>query len=120
MKTFKYFLTASFLLISFLSFSQAKTTGVVAEKIKVSGNCGMCRSHIVKAAKEGGASFAEWNKDTKILSVKYDASKTSNMKIQEQVAKAGYDTKDLKGDDKAYEALDECCKYDRKVPAAKQ
>ena len=119
MKTVKYFLTLSFLLISFFSFSQAKTTGSVSEKIKVYGNCGMCRAHIVKAAKEGGASFAEWNKDTKILSVKYDAAKTNSLKIQEQVAKAGYDTKDRKGDNKAYEALDECCKYDRKLVPAK-
>ena len=120
MKTFKYLLTTSFILISFFSFSQTKAKGEVADKIEVSGNCGMCRSHIVKAAKQAGASYAEWNKDTKILSVKYDAAKTSNLKIQEQVAKAGYDTKDVKGDNKAYEALDECCKYDRKPAATKQ
>lgn len=115
MKTIKYYITLSFLLITFFSFAQAKTAGVVSDNIKVSGNCGMCKGHIEKAAKEGGASYAAWNKSTKILAVKYDASKTSNMKIQEQVAKAGYDTKDVKGDDKAYNSLDECCKYDRKA-----
>lgn len=115
MKTLKYYITTSFLLISFFTFAQVKTTGIVSEKIKVSGNCGMCRGHIEKAAKQAGASYAEWNKSTKILAVKYDASKTSNMKIQEQVAKAGYDTKDVKGDDQAYNKLDECCKYDRKA-----
>ncbi len=114
MKTLTYYITASFLLISIFSFAQVKPTGVVSETIKVSGNCGMCRGHIEKAAKEAGASYAAWNKSTKILTVKYDAATTSNRKIQEQVARAGYDTKDVKGDDKAYNELDACCKYDRK------
>lgn len=113
MKTFKLVSILSFLLIVIFSFAQ--TGGVKSETVKVWGNCVMCKSHIEKAAKEAGASYASWNKDTKILSVKYDAGKTSNQQIQEKVAAAGYDTRDLTGDEKAYNNLDDCCKYDRKV-----
>jgi len=117
MKIFKYLLSISFSLISIFSLAQAKTDGVVSEKIKVWGNCGMCKSHIEKAAKQAGASYALWNKDTKVLAVRYDASKTNNQQIQQEVANAGYDTKDFTANDKAYKALDECCQYDRKSAA---
>ncbi len=117
MKIVKYFAAISFTLISIFSLAQAKTDGTTSEKIKVWGNCGMCKSHIEKAAKQAGASYAVWNKDTKILAVTFDASKTNNQQIQQQVANAGYDTKDFTANDKAYKALDECCQYDRKAAA---
>jgi hypothetical protein len=46
--------------------------------------------------------------------VNYDATKTSNQKIQQRIASAGYDTQDATGSQKAYDNLDDCCKYDRK------
>ncbi|MBA3828315.1 MAG: ATPase [Taibaiella sp.] len=85
-----------------------------AETIKVSGNCGSCKKHIEKAAKQAGATIAEWNQDTKVLKVSYDEKKTSNDNIQKKIASVGYDTEKYTGDDKAYNALDECCQYDRK------
>lgn len=112
MKTIQY-LAGLFSLLFISSFAQAQTDK--SENIKVWGNCGMCKSHIEKAAKNAGATYALWNKETKILSVKYETSKTSSKQIQEKVAAAGYDTKDLTGDQKAYDELDECCKYDRKA-----
>ena len=116
MKTKNFVLTLSFIASSLFAIAQSKTTDAAQpEKIKVWGNCGMCKSHIEKAAKEAGASYAVWNKDTKILAVKYDASKTSNRQIQQQIANAGYDTKDFTADEKAYKNLDECCQYDRKA-----
>ena len=119
MQTLPIFLSISFLFASLFSFAQTKTPAVQSETIKVWGNCGMCKSHIEKAAKEAGASYAMWNKDTRILSVKYEPSKTSNTQIQEKVAAAGYDTKDFTGDDNAYKNLDECCQYDRKAAVKK-
>ena len=115
MKTQSILLSLSFILFSFFSFAQTKTAAVTSETIKVWGNCGMCKSHIEKAAKEAGATAATWNKDTKILSVKYDLSKTSNQQIQESIANAGYDTKDFTAKDAAYKKLDECCQYERKA-----
>ena len=112
MKTIKYFAGLCLLFATSIAFAQTKP--VQSEKIKVWGNCGMCKSHIEKAAKAAGATTAFWNKDTKILAVSYQPGQTTDMKIQEKIAAAGYDTRDLTADNKAYEALDECCKYDRK------
>ncbi len=113
MKTNSIILAGIFTLFSIISFAQNKT--VKEESIKVWGNCGMCKSTIEKAAKSAGASSAIWNEDTKILKVKYAASKTSGTKIQQKVADAGYDTKDLTANDEAYNNLHDCCKYERKA-----
>jgi len=85
----------------------------VSEVIPVAGNCGMCKKTIETAALAAGASKAKWNETTHELKLTYDTEVTSAGKIQESVAAAGYDTRDVKGDDKAYEALHGCCKYDR-------
>lgn len=90
------------------AFAQTPTT------IKVSGNCGMCKKHIEKAAKDAGATAADWNKVTKLLTVSFDGTKTSTDKIETAIAGAGYDTEHKEASAEAYKKLDECCQYDRK------
>jgi len=115
MKYFKVFFTAVILFTCITaSYAQSRT-----ETIKVSGNCGTCEKHIETAAKQAGASSAKWDKKTKVLTVSYDASKTSNDKIQQKIAATGYDTEKYAGDEKAYKALDECCQYNNKKKTAK-
>jgi len=97
-----------FVAIGSFSFAQTPTT------IKVAGNCGMCKKHIEKAAKDAGATSADWNKVTKLLTVSFDASKTNTDKIETAVAGAGYDTEHKEASAEAYKKLDECCQYDRK------
>lgn len=88
------------------------------EKIKVSGNCGMCETRIEKAALAvAGVTKADWDAKSKDLTVVFDASKASVDKIEVAVAKVGHDTPLHKADSKTYEALPGCCHYDR--PAAK-
>ena len=91
-------------------FAQTQKT----ETIKVWGNCGMCQKKIEKAAKSAGATTAKWDEDTQELKVSFASSKTSSQKIQQAVAKAGYDTQDFSADEKAYSKLPACCHYDRK------
>jgi len=110
MKNLKVLATAILVFVCVASsFAQAKT-----ETIKVSGNCSSCQKHIEIAAKSAGAEKAIWDKKTKVLTITYDASKTSNDAIQKKVASVGYDTEKYPGDEKAYKALDECCQYDGK------
>lgn len=81
--------------------------------VKVYGNCGMCKTRIEKAAKEAGASKAEWDEDSKMLTVQFKSGKTSIEKIQQQVALVGHDTGSFKTTQSVYENLPGCCKYDR-------
>lgn len=111
MKTLSLFAVLLFS-ISSINTTYAQTTKT--ETIKIWGNCGMCKTTIEKAAKKAGAKTANWNEDSKELKVSYAVNKTSSVKIQEAIAKAGYDTQDFTADNKAYDNLHTCCKYDRK------
>jgi hypothetical protein len=110
MKTLKLL---SFIIISLaisgMSFAQESTT----ETFAVSGNCGMCKSRIEKAAKEAGATYALWDVDKKELTVKYSGSTTNTAKIQQQIAGAGHDNAGFKATDENYNKLPGCCKYER-------
>jgi periplasmic mercuric ion binding protein len=110
MKTFKIVsLLPLFMALAIVSFAQKATT----ESIPVSGNCGMCKTTIEKAAKKAGASSASWSADTKVLTIKYSNSTTNAAKIQQGISAAGYDTRDFKTTDAAYNKLPACCQYDR-------
>lgn len=78
------------------------------------GNCETCKDAIENSLHVDGVTEANWNVDTKMISVTYDSTKISLDQVEKNIAAAGYDNVKYKGDDKAYENLPQCCKYDRK------
>lgn len=90
------------------------TNGITISTFKVWGNCEMCKETIEGSLKADGITKADWNVDTKILTVEFDTVKISLDQIQKSVASVGYDNEKYKGDDKAYSELADCCQYDRK------
>ncbi len=109
MRAIKFFAASLIgLACSTLSFSQTTTT-----TFKVNGNCGMCKSAIEKAAKTAGAEKADWNKDTKELTVTYSTVSTNTALIQQKVASVGYTATS-----ESYDKLHSCCKYDRTAMAS--
>jgi cation transport ATPase len=118
MKTLKFIFTVVLsLVLGINSFAQMKDQSKMAatktETAKVWGNCDMCKARIEKAAKIEGVSKAEWNKETKVLTLVYDPSKVKSDDIQKKIAAVGHDTEKFKADDKAYNSLPGCCKYER-------
>lgn len=103
----KVFLTAAFALIALFSKAQA----VQDTSLIVNGVCGMCENTIEKAAKLEGVSYAEWDKESLILSLKFDPTKVDLDKINNSIVKAGYDTELKTASDSAYYSLDPCCYY---------
>ncbi len=94
-------------------FTSSET--LTKKTIKVSGNCDMCKERIETAAKSiAGVSSADWSPDTKMLQVKFDASKTNSDDIQKAIAKVGHDTEKYTATLEAYNALPECCLYRKK------
>ena len=84
------------------------------EKFNVAGNCGMCESRIEKAAKGvEGVLLADWDKETKMIEVTFDPEQTDTGQIQKAIADAGHDTPKHKANDKVYDELPGCCKYER-------
>lgn len=105
-----FFTALLFTVISTVSYSQ---TSVKTETFKVKGSCGMCKARIEKAAKTEGVSKADWNQESKKLTISYNPSKVTADAIQKKIAAVGYDTQKYKADEKAYNSLDACCKYER-------
>jgi hypothetical protein len=115
MKTLRILSIAAVMMaVAFTTSAQTKS-----DTLKVSGECGMCKKKIEKAAKDAGASFALWDVDTKILTVKYNSTTTNTAKIEQKIAKTGYDTPDYRAKDEDYKKLDKCCQYEREAVADK-
>lgn len=112
MKTIQI-LFACLFLVTGMSMAQSKTS-----TFKVWGNCGMCKKTIEGTAKTNGATYANWDVDSKMLTVKYTIGKTNEEKLQKGIANAGYDNVKYTAPDEAYDGLHDCCKYDRKVADA--
>lgn len=114
MKTKVLSLVALFMLGIVSVFAGNKT-----EKIEVKGNCGMCEKRIEKAASAvEGVSKADWNKETKILKVTLDDTKTNLDKVEVAIAKVGHDTPHHKASTEVYNELPGCCKYDKSAEKA--
>ena len=88
--------------------------GITTASFKVWGNCEMCKETIEGSLKTEGINKAEWNTDSKIMTVSFDSTKISLDQVYKNIARVGYDNEKYKGDDKAYASLPECCQYERK------
>jgi len=118
MKTLKFIITAVLAaVLSINSFAQVndntKIVKLKSDTIKVWGNCEMCKARIEKAAKLDGVSKAEWDTQSKILLVTFDPAKTNMDEISKKIAAAGHDNSRAKADNKTYNSLPGCCKYER-------
>ncbi|MBK6731766.1 MAG: heavy-metal-associated domain-containing protein [Bacteroidetes bacterium] len=100
-----------FIGISFISCKSAH-----AEKsstFKVYGNCEMCKKTIETALDTEGIYYSDWNKDSKMINVKYDSTMYSLDQIHVLISNAGYDTETTRATEEAYMGLEECCQYER-------
>ena len=92
-----------------------ETGELTAAQFEVSGLCEMCKERIEQAAKSvRGVSVADWNQETGLLKISFNASKTSVDEIQQVIAGVGHDTPNYKAKDEVYDQLPDCCKYERR------
>jgi len=96
------------------SLKTVTVNGTTTSTFKVWGNCEMCKETIEGALKVDGVSKADWNVETKVMTVSYDTTKISLDQIMKYIAGVGYDTEKYKSDDKTYSNLPGCCQYERK------
>jgi len=117
MKAFILF-AATALFTTNTGFSQINNS--VSSTVNISGNCGMCKNAIEKAADKKKISKAIWDEETKIATITYDSKKTNLDAVLKDIALAGYDNQSFLAPDDAYIKLPECCKYKResKQPVA--
>lgn len=107
MNTFKTLLAIIIICITQPAFAQTDTT----IRLKVEGECGMCKTRIEKSIKIKGISAARWDLKTKTLTVTYDPALLKAEDIHSKMAEIGHDTELKKANDEVYKALPECCLY---------
>jgi copper chaperone CopZ len=107
MKTLLFLVTILIPLMGF-SLDHHKT------EFKVYGACGMCEARIEKAAKSAdGVTAADWNRETKMLTIEYDSEKVDLDDVHKKIAEAGHDTDKVRAKDEVYKSLPACCHYER-------
>lgn len=98
--------------------AQAQTTDVASNgmttKFIVYGNCEMCKKRIEAAAKIEGVTLADWDVDTKMLTLTFDPAKVKPRQVHQAVAAVGHDTDKERADDAVYAKLHGCCQYERR------
>lgn len=111
----KLILAAVFILGGFSIQAQEKLNKNAKYEIEVNGNCDMCQSRIQKAAfSVQGVKSATWSVETHQLNLILNEEKANLLDIKKAVAKAGYDTDEVKATSESYTKLPGCCQYDRK------
>ena len=84
------------------------------ETFKVYGNCGMCEKTIEGSLKGvKGIEKADWNKETKVMEVRFNEKEISSVEIKKKIAAVGYDTDEYRATKKTYNSLPGCCQYER-------
>ncbi|WP_072942809.1 DUF3347 domain-containing protein [Flavobacterium granuli] len=117
MKSIKNILMAMTLLLS-VTIANAQIKNATTENIKIYGNCGMCKKNIETAANVKKVAKVDWNADTKMATITYDAKKTNSDEILKRVALSGYDSDKFLAPDAVYDQLHGCCQYDREAKTA--
>lgn len=113
MKLISKILMAVAVLLSFTSCN-AQIKNAKTEKIKIDGNCEMCKYTIEKAGNKKKTAKVDWNIDTKMALITFDTLKTNQNEILKRIALSGYDNEIFLAPDEIYSKLPECCKYERK------
>lgn len=104
---YKFSLVLVLALLGNTALAQSKTDTTMI----VNGVCGMCKNTIQKACNIDGVHKAEWDVDSKVLTLSYDAEKLNLQQISDSVNAAGYDTEYNTAPDEAYYGLHGCCHY---------
>jgi copper chaperone CopZ len=112
-KSIKILMAISVLLSFTLCNAQIKNAKT--ESVRIFGNCGMCKTTIETAGNQKKIAKVDWDKDTKIATIIYDAKKTNPDEILKRIALSGYDSEKFLAPNEVYAKLPKCCQYERKA-----
>ncbi|MBL4862532.1 MAG: heavy-metal-associated domain-containing protein [Crocinitomicaceae bacterium] len=74
----------------------------------------MCKTTIEGSLEDvSGVSRANWDVETKKMSVEFDPERISLDETKQHIADVGYDTDSHRAKDETYDNLHGCCQYDR-------
>jgi len=85
---------------------------VKTAEFKVEGVCDMCKERIENGALIKGVKKAEWDKETKMITVLYNPKKVTLIEIHKAIAEVGHSTEKVQAKESVYNKLPNCCQYD--------
>lgn len=103
-------------ILAFFASNMAFAQKSKAEKVtfKVYGNCPQCKDRMEMSCDVKGIKMAEWNVDSKVMTVVYNPAKITLERVHELIAESGHDTDLKKAPDSVYVKLPDCCLYREK------
>lgn len=104
MKTLRNILTTVLILTVVTVFAKN-----ITQTITVKGQCGDCKERIETALDIKGISYAEWNAESKELTVRYNDKKITEDEIHKIISELGYATDKLEANKSAESKLPGCC-----------
>lgn len=98
-----------------ISDHQPSHSNEMVTTVKVRGNCGMCKTRIEEVVNSFSGIKGTWDIQSKVLT--FDRVVEPNLlnQILRKLAEVGHDNEKFMADDKVYNALPACCKYDRLI-----
>ncbi|MBE8714454.1 DUF3347 domain-containing protein [Sphingobacterium hungaricum] len=115
MKSSRYWMTVSMLLLTIFAFAQVKNSQTMT--VSINGNCGMCKKTIEQAGSVTKEAIVEWDADSESAKLTFDSTKTSEDAILKRIALAGYDNEKYLAPEETYQNLHACCQYERTLKA---
>lgn len=103
------------LLLSSTTGAYSQIKNAQTDTVKILGNCGMCETTIEKTGNVKKVTLVDWDKNTQLANLTYDAKQTTKDEILQRIALAGYDNEKFLAPDDVYNNLHGCCQYDRNL-----
>ncbi|MBM2814766.1 MAG: ATPase [Ignavibacteria bacterium] len=85
---------------------------LLTSKIKISGNCEMCKARIEKVTNDfKNVEESDWDSETKMLTIFYKDNSPDISGIEKSIAAVGHDNDKFQAEDSVYNKLPKCCHY---------
>ncbi len=112
----KLYISRIILGIFLVSASLISAQNLSKNSFTVKGNCNMCKERIESTARKAGAKTAVYSVDLQTLTIETDNAVSAD-EILKEVADAGHDNEKFKASESSYQALPDCCHYERNSQA---
>lgn len=113
----KLYISRIILGIFLVSASFIPAQNLSTNSFTVKGNCNMCKERIESTAKKAGAKTAVYSVDLQTLTIETDNAVSADG-ILKKVADAGHDNEKFRATESSYQALPDCCHYERNLQTA--
>ncbi len=105
------------IIIALFLFTNSLFAKNVTTTFKIDGNCQLCKDRIEKSLDISGVTFAEWDPETKLITVRFNDNKITLEEIHAAVGNVGHATEKVSANPDKQAKLPACCQPKKPVKA---